>query len=126
LKLQCLTVGGVLGALGGLVLALDSNFLDPSYWRSDVTFLIYAALILGGVGRVFAPAVGAVLLWFIIQFTDSLLRQLVDNGAITFLSGSDIGLSRFVMVGLALMGLMIFRPQGIFGRREDVLLDERG
>jgi neutral amino acid transport system permease protein len=32
---------------------------------------------------------------------------------------------RFVLVGIMLMGLMIWRPQGIFGKREEVLIGAR-
>jgi branched-chain amino acid transport system permease protein len=41
------------------------------------------------------------------------------------LDGSDISAIRFSLVGLGLMLLMVFRPQGIFGSREEMLIDER-
>ena len=34
-------------------------------------------------------------------------------------------LSRFVLIGVGLMLLMIFRPQGIIGDRREVMLDAR-
>jgi neutral amino acid transport system permease protein len=38
----------------------------------------------------------------------------------SLLEPTDVGPLRFALVGLALMLLMIFRPQGIFGDRDDV------
>ena len=37
---------------------------------------------------------------------------------------SDVGAIRFALVGLGLMLLMIFRPQGILGDREGAVLDD--
>ncbi len=41
------------------------------------------------------------------------------------LEGNDIGAVRFVLVGVALMALMIFRPQGLFGDKKELALDAR-
>jgi branched-chain amino acid transport system permease protein len=32
---------------------------------------------------------------------------------------------RFVLIGVGLMALLVFRPQGIFGDRREVMLDAR-
>ena len=40
-------------------------------------------------------------------------------------TSSDIGVLRFAIVGLMLMLLMIFRPQGLFGNRKEMALDGR-
>ena len=40
-------------------------------------------------------------------------------------TGSQVGQVRFILVGLALMLLMIFRPQGIFGDQKEIALDAR-
>ena len=34
-------------------------------------------------------------------------------------------LVRYIIIGLALMLLMIFRPQGIFGDRKEIAIDGR-
>jgi neutral amino acid transport system permease protein len=36
-----------------------------------------------------------------------------------------VGQVRFILVGIGLMLLMIFRPQGIFGDRKELALDAR-
>ncbi|MPY92476.1 MAG: branched-chain amino acid ABC transporter permease [Acidimicrobiia bacterium] len=126
-KLQSLVVGGVIGGLAGIVLSVDANFVDPAFWRPIVTFFVYTALILGGVGRVVGPVAGAMLFWFVLQAFDTLLRQAVtpDSWAGGFIAQSDLGLVRFALVGFALVLLVVFRPQGMFGRKEEASIDVR-
>jgi neutral amino acid transport system permease protein len=125
-KLQSLVVGGVFGAIGGIVIALDASFTNADYWRSPFTFFAYTVLILGGVATVLGPVVGAMLFWFVYQGLDTLLRQLINQGAFgDAVTPTDTGPIRIAFVGLTLMALMIFRPQGLFGNREEALIDER-
>jgi branched-chain amino acid transport system permease protein len=124
-KLQSLVIGGVLGALGGLVLGLERASITPDVFLPVLTFSIFAVVILGGPASRFGPVLGAVVYWFIIQFTDGFLRGAVRAGWVSdkVLSDEDIGAVRFALVGLLLMLLMVFRPQGILGKREEVLLE---
>ncbi|NIR40307.1 MAG: branched-chain amino acid ABC transporter permease, partial [Actinobacteria bacterium] len=41
----------------------------------------------------------------------------------TLLDSTDIGPIRFALLGVGLMALMAFRPQGIFGSREEMIID---
>jgi neutral amino acid transport system permease protein len=126
-KMQALVLGGVIGAFGGMVYAVATGSAIPDQYQNANTFLAYAALILGGAARVLGPVVGAMLLLFILQFADTLLRALISNGVIpdTLLSSTDVAQIRFVLVGIGLMLLLVFRPQGIFGDRREVMLDAR-
>ena len=126
-KMQALVLGGVLGALGGMVYAVGTGSATPDQYQNANTFLAYAALILGGAARILGPVVGSMLLLFILQFADTGLRLLISEGIIPagLLSSTDVAQIRFVLVGLGLMLLMIFRPQGIFGDRREVMLDAR-
>jgi neutral amino acid transport system permease protein len=120
-KIQALVLGGAIGSLGGLVLAVDAQDTNPDYWISDLTFFAFAALIIGGLATSIGPVVGAMVFWFLVQTFDAVLRQLVTDGPLgSVLEPTDIGPLRFAFVGLALMLLMIFRPQGLFGDRDDV------
>src|SRR3712207_6993942 len=49
------------------------------------------------------------------QFADTGLRTLIGNGVIPedLLSATDVAQLRFVLIGLGLMLLLVFRPQGI-------------
>jgi len=71
------------------------------------------------------PILGTFIFWFIIQFSDNALSEAVNNGHINFLTSSEVAQVRFVLVGIALMLLMIYRPQGILGDRKEIALDAR-
>jgi branched-chain amino acid transport system permease protein len=49
-----------------------------------------------------------------------LLSAGVSSGIITFIQQDQIGGIRFMLVGLGLMLLVIFRPQGIFGNKKEL------
>jgi ABC-type branched-subunit amino acid transport system permease subunit len=126
-KMQALALGGVFGALGGIVFALATQSLTPDFYSPAQTFFAYAALILGGAGRVLGPVIGAMIFWFLLSITDGFLRQATagDDPLITFIESQDVGAIRFILVGVFLGLLMVYRPQGIFGRRQEVQLDAR-
>jgi neutral amino acid transport system permease protein len=126
-KMQALVLGGVFGAVGGVVFALTTQSLTPDFYSPPQTFFAYAALIIGGAGRVFGPVIGAMIFWAVLAVTDNFLRQATAGGQplITFIDDQDVGAIRFILVGVALALLMAFRPQGIFGKRSEVLLDAR-
>ena len=126
-KIQALVLGGIFGALGGIIYAVGTGSAIPDQYQNANTFLAYAALILGGAARVLGPVVGAMILLFIVQFADTGLRSMISNGVIPneLLTSTDVAQIRFLLVGLGLMLLLIFRPQGIFGDRREVMLDAR-
>jgi neutral amino acid transport system permease protein len=126
-KLQSLVLGGVIGAFGGMVMVINTQSASPDSFDPLVTFFLYTLLVLGGAGRVFGPVLGSVVFWFIVVFLDSLLRQAIAAGYIPsgVLSDSSVGAVRFALVGLGLLLLMVFRPQGILGKREEMVLDAR-
>jgi len=126
-KQQSLIMGGVIGAFGGMMLAIASQAVTPDTYNPLLTFYAYTIMILGGAGRVFGPIIGSMIFWFLLAGVDSLLRALIGTGAIpaTVLAPAEIGAVRLALVGLGLMLLMIFRPQGMFGSKEEMLLDAR-
>ncbi len=126
-KLQSLVLGGVFGALAGIVLMLNQQSVVPDTYVAVLTFFAYTVLILGGSGTTFGPIVGSIVFWFLVQLSESLLRQAIQADVVptTVLTLQDLSALRFALVGVGLMALMAFRPQGIFGRREELLLDAR-
>lgn len=126
-KMQALVLGGVIGALGGVVNALATRAVLPDNFSTNVTFFAYTALILGGAARTFGPIIGSVLFWVILQFVDVTLREASTQDLLpsSLISGTQVGQVRFMIVGLGLALLMVFRPQGIFGDRRELELDAR-
>ena len=124
-KMQALVIGGVIGGMAGMMLALSRSFVEPDAFQSSITFLAYAALILGGLARILGPIVGSMVLWFLIVASESFLGEAIDSGFLgidNIISTDDIGPVRFMLVGLLIMLLVIFRPQGILGDRQEVML----
>ncbi|MEC7579685.1 MAG: branched-chain amino acid ABC transporter permease [Actinomycetota bacterium] len=126
-KMQSLMIGGMFGALGGMFRAIGTQSAQPQNFITDVTFFAWVALILGGAAKVGGPIAGAAILYGILNFTDVLLRQLVENGYMpeAIMDGTQVGQVRFMMIGLGLILLAIYRPQGIFGTKEEMALDDR-
>lgn len=126
-KQQSLVLGGVMGALGGMMLAIANQAVTPETYNPLLTFYAYTIMILGGAARVYGPIIGSAIFWFLLAGLDSLLRSLIGTGAIpsAVLAPAEIGAVRLALVGLGLMALMVFRPQGMFGSKEEMLLDAR-
>ncbi|HVM40899.1 MAG TPA: branched-chain amino acid ABC transporter permease [Acidimicrobiia bacterium] len=124
-KLQSLVVGGVIGSLAGTLLAVDTQSVNPDTYQAVITFFAYTVLILGGPATRLGPVAGAIVFWFLLQFTALFLTEAIAVGWISesLLSRQEVSAVRFALVGLGLMLLVIFRPQGIFGRRQEMLVD---
>jgi neutral amino acid transport system permease protein len=127
-KMQALVIGGIIGAIAGIFEGTASRSVIPDTYQNAVTFFAYTVLILGGTARVLGPVVGAVILWFLFSVTEGVLGRLGGEGGIIsedILDSQGLAAIRFVLVGVGLMLLMAFRPQGIFGDRREVALDAR-
>ncbi len=126
-KMQSLMIGGVFGALAGFITALKSAAVNPSFFATDITFFAYTVLLVGGAARVLGPVAGAIIFWFLLSFLDLFFTQAAATDLIpnAIMTTNQASLMRFIFMGLALMLLMIFRPQGIFGDRKELALDAR-
>jgi neutral amino acid transport system permease protein len=124
-KMQSLILGGAFGALGGIMLTLEQQSVQPDQFFTPTTFYAFTALILGGAGRVFGPVVGAMLFWGIMQFTSVFLRQAIQNDLIpeSVMDGVQAGQVPLILAGVLLGALMVFRQQGLFGNKREVALD---
>jgi ABC-type branched-subunit amino acid transport system permease subunit len=110
-------------------LALKQASAVPTDYSTNVTFYAYTALLIGGAARVFGPVVGAMIFWFLMSAIRAIFSQLTSGDGPnlpTWLMDADqASLFRLILVGLGLMLLMIFRPQGIFGDRREIAIDGR-
>ena len=124
-KLQSLVYGGLAAGLGGIIVAVGVDSVSPQNYMTPITFFAYLALILGGTARVFGPILGSMIFWMLLSLTDTILRQAIGQGYIPtwLMTSTQVGQVRFMMVGLGLMLLMIYRPQGILGDRREMELD---
>jgi branched-chain amino acid transport system permease protein len=114
-KLQSLMIGAALGALAGYFLALNLAFVSPESFEPLFTFIGYAVLILGGLASYAGVALGAIVLWTLLEATRFLDLPL---------AAEKVAALRFMLVGLLLILLMAFRPQGILGKRREMVLGD--
>jgi neutral amino acid transport system permease protein len=124
-KMQSLVLGGVIGGIGGFITSINQQAVQPDLYSPPVTFFIFTALILGGAATVVGPIIGSMIFWALLAATNSALRQAVRADYIPnwLMDGVQVGQVRFMLVGLGLMLLMIYRPQGIFGDRRELALE---
>jgi neutral amino acid transport system permease protein len=125
-KMQALVLGGVIGCLGGFIFGLGQASIQPDLFGTEFTFYAYTIVILGGAARVFSPVVGAAIFWVLLVFVGNTLSEAVGAGVFgSAVTVTQVGSVRFILVGLGLMLLLIFRPQGIFGDKREIALDAR-
>jgi branched-chain amino acid transport system permease protein len=96
-KVLSFVIATVLAGVAGGFFAHHAQFVSADSFRLDETFIILTMLIVGGMGTLIGPVIGAVL--FVVLPEAS--RFLADF--------------RDVIYGLILIGVILFRPQGIAG-----------
>ena len=114
-KLQSLALSAALAAIAGFVLALNLTLLVPEEFDPVFTIFGFAIVILGGFGSYFGVLVGSVVLMTLLEGTRYVELPLAAD---------KVAAIRFIIVGAVLILLMAFRPQGIFGKRQEMLLGE--
>lgn len=117
-KMQALILGGVFGAFGGIVIALPSAVI-PQYYLPSLTFFVWTALLLGGAATIFGPILGAIIYWCLMAFLTGFLPALAQYDFIPF-NASQAGHLRYILVGIVLMLVVAFRPQGILGNKKEM------
>lgn len=125
-KLQSLMVGGAIGALAGMLLAIDQQNVTPDNYIPLLTFYAFTIVIVGGPGTLWGPVAGSMIFWFLFELMDGLMTGAVLEGWFgDLLDTTDIGPIRFALFGIGLMWLMAYRPQGLLGKREEMILSVR-
>ncbi len=124
-KLQSFVIGGIIIGCAGIMRAMDQAFFNPESFRTQTTFFIWTVLILGGAATIRGPIAGAIVFWFFLLFIEESLGQMVERDWIpdAVLGPNQVSSVRFVLLGVTLASLMIWRPQGMFGKKEEALLD---
>ncbi|MBF8190540.1 branched-chain amino acid ABC transporter permease [Nonomuraea sp. K274] len=124
-KMQSLILGGVIGSLGGFIYGLSYGSVQPDVFGTETTFYMYTMVILGGAARVLGPVIGSMLFWVLLVLLYGVLSEAVGAGYITFMDTNQVGAMRWIMVGLGLILLLVYRPQGIFGDKREIAIDAR-
>ena len=119
-KMQALVIGGVVGAIGGVFWALG-NSVQPDSMGRPTTFWIWTLLLLGGAATVLGPVLGSVLFWTALLVVKGLAAQFIPD---SWLPATELEPFSLVLVGVTLMLLVIFRPQGILGDRRELAIND--
>ncbi|HEX2302896.1 MAG TPA: branched-chain amino acid ABC transporter permease [Gaiella sp.] len=115
-KLQSLSIAAALAAVAGYMLAINISILSPANFDPVLTAYAYVIVILGGLGSYLGVVVGSFFLIFVLEATRYIELPLSD---------ARIAALRFMIVGLVLMLLVVFRPEGLFGKRQELTLRAR-
>ncbi len=107
-KLWAFAIGAGLGGLSGALFASRQGFVNSNSFDVLTSILFVAAVVLGGSGNLLGVTLGAVL----ISYLPDRFRNFQDY--------------RFLAFGVALIAIMVFRPQGLVpSRRRAVELADR-
>jgi branched-chain amino acid transport system permease protein len=112
-KLVCFVIAGVLGGLAGVLLANHTNFISPAlmHWTRSGDLIVMA--VMGGMGSVFGPVIGAITLLVL----EEALPHLI--GIVTFVTtGKEIAAAKEywqLILGPMLLLIVLFARGGIDG-----------
>ena len=109
-KLWAFVIGAAIGGLSGALYAGQVQYVAPPTFNIINSMLFLCAVVLGGQGNKLGVIFGA----FVIVYLPNRLLGVE-------LMGINLGDLKYLFFGLALVVLMIFRPQGLFPVRQQLL-----
>jgi len=98
-KLWAFAIGATLGGLAGLLFGSKQQYVEPNAFMVNLSFLFVAMVVIGGSGNVWGVLLGA----FLLTYLPERFREFVDWRPFAF--------------GVALVAVMILRPQGLVPSR---------
>ncbi|MGK7914186.1 MAG: branched-chain amino acid ABC transporter permease [Prochloraceae cyanobacterium] len=132
-KLQAFMLGGAIAGVAGAFYAWQLTTVYSTNFEPLVTFNAWIVIILGGAANNAGTILGALIFFAyteitrslpqLFQFLDSILGQFVTDVSLTdFFNDARLAALRIMIMGLILMVLMMWRPQGILGKKEELTL----
>ncbi|MBL1077945.1 branched-chain amino acid ABC transporter permease [Nocardia sp. 2] len=109
-KLWAFMIGAAIGGLSGAIYAGQVQFVNPPVFNVINSMLFLCAVVIGGSGNKLGVIVGA----FLIAWLPIRLRSVE-------VAGTSLGDYKYLMFGIVLVVMMIFRPQGLFPVRQKLL-----
>ena len=117
-KLWAFALGASFAGFAGSVFASYFQYVHPSNFEFSVSVTVLAMIILGGLGNIYGAVAGGILIGFfdriLTEWLNSPLHWLGENLGIEFLAKHDVKQDRFLIFGLALVLMMLLRPEGLF------------
>lgn len=112
-KLVVLSIGAAVAALAGMLYAWSISYFDPVHFLPIITFYAWIILVLGGVGNMTGAVAGAFGLFLLFEIA----RSVPSADAFGLQTG---GPGQIVLIGVLLVVFMLFRPQGLLGKQEEM------
>jgi branched-chain amino acid transport system permease protein len=106
-RLEAIVIGSVLASIGGALFVLYAGSVTPSFTRYTWTFIPWLMLLLGGIGSNVGVLVGTAS-WFTI-YDLILYYKFALQGILPF----DVVWLNYIVLGVVVMLILIFRPQGL-------------
>jgi branched-chain amino acid transport system permease protein len=106
LKRQCMIVSGLIASSAGILFARYVSFVGPDQLTSSETFLVWAMIVIGGLGNHIGVIVGAFLLQFIFAFVP-FVKDLAG------LPTEFVAAVRLAITGGGLIVFMLWRKAGL-------------
>jgi neutral amino acid transport system permease protein len=115
-KLHSLILGGIIGGISGAFYAWQLTFINPESFVPLITFQAWMIVIIGGSGNHAGTLLGALIFWAYDSVTRFILPSLLP------LDGGRMGALRVMVIGLLLILVLVWRPQGLLGKKEELTL----
>ena len=106
LKRQSMVLGGLIAAVSGFLFAHYVSFVGPDQLGTSETFLIWAMVVIGGLGN----NAGAILGAFLLQFTFAFVPFVKD---LTGLPTEFVAATRLCLIGGGLVAFILWRQAGL-------------
>lgn len=115
-KLQAFMLGGAIAGLAGAFFAWQLTTIYPNSFEPQTTFNAWIIVILGGASNNVGTLLGAIVFFAYEELTRNVLPQIIP------LDEARLAAFRIMVIGFLLMVMMIWRPQGILGKKEELTL----
>ncbi|MGI8872289.1 MAG: branched-chain amino acid ABC transporter permease [Candidatus Limnocylindria bacterium] len=113
-KLLAFALGATTSGLAGVFAASRLVFVSPDQFGFTVSFTILAMVVLGGMGNIWGVAIGAFVVFIVQSVVLKQLTNFLQPLNIPFLSSIDFLQYQFLLFGIALVAMMLLRPEGLF------------
>jgi len=112
-KLAAFALGATTAGFAGVLNASKLTIVDPTQFGFQVSFVVLSSIVLGGMGNPFGVAVGAFILYNIQAVLLKQLNATMENLHVPILQDIDFVKFQFLLFGIALVLMMMFRPEGL-------------
>jgi ABC-type branched-subunit amino acid transport system permease subunit len=113
-KLLAFALGASTAGFAGVFNASKLTLVSPDQFASTVSFSILAMVVLGGMGNIWGVALGAFIIYTIQVVLLKQLNTFFETLHVPILQDINFVQYQFLLYGLALVLMMLFRPEGLF------------